>query len=282
MKIVETAVALRAELAGQRVAGAIVGLVPTMGALHEGHLSLVRAARTRCDVVVVSIFVNPLQFGPDEDLASYPRPREHDLELAAAEKVDVVFFPSVAEMYPADRSTVVEVGPLGEVLEGAERPGHFSGVATVVAKLFNLVDPDIAFFGQKDAQQAAVIKRFVADLSFDVQIEVRATVRDSDGLALSSRNAYLTPSQRLQALALHQALREGEAVVTETGDIDRAEKKMWEILSVGDLVPDYTRCVDPETFLDPQPGGPVLLMVAARIGTTRLIDNVLATTDGGG
>ena len=182
--------------------GRSVGLVPTMGAFHEGHLSLIRAARGACDVVAVSIFVNPLQFGPSEDLSSYPRDEARDLEQAKAEGVGLVFAPSAEKMFPPGHETIVSAGRLSRIFEGASRPGHFDGVCTVVAKLFNLVAPDAAFFGQKDAQQVAVIRRMVADLAFDVHIEVCETVRDHDGLALSSRNAYLAGVERERAAVL--------------------------------------------------------------------------------
>src|SRR5688572_11951303 len=186
MNVVTSEVELRAELAAARAMHERVGFVPTMGALHEGHLSLVRAARSAADFVVLSVFVNPLQFGPGEDLAAYPRDEQRDMQLAQSEGVDLVFLPTVAEMYPPGRETLVHVGSLGTILEGADRPGHFDGVATVVAKLFNLVQPDVAVFGQKDAQQVAVIHQLARDLSFGIEIVVAPTVREPDGLALSS------------------------------------------------------------------------------------------------
>lgn len=251
-----------------------VGFVPTMGALHEGHLSLVKAARRDCDAVVVSIFVNPLQFGPAEDLDSYPRDGSADAALLADAEADLLFLPSVDEMYPPGRTTTVSVGPIGEVLEGADRPGHFDGVATVVAKLFNLVDPTIAYFGQKDAQQVAVIRQMVRDLSFDIELSICPTVRGSDGLALSSRNAYLSSDERARASAVYRAMVAGEQTLREEG-FDAAEKKMWDLLVAERLKPSYASVVDPVTFGTPRADGPVLLVVAARLGSTRLIDNLL-------
>jgi len=275
MKVVRSTDELRAELAGLRVDGSSIGFVPTMGALHEGHLSLVRAAATRCQSVVVSIFVNPLQFGPHEDLAFYPRDEETDLDLLGSENVDVVFIPTVETMYPDDRATSVSVGPLGSVVEGSSRPGHFNGVATVVAKLFNLVQPSVAFFGQKDAQQLAVIRRMVADLSFPVEIVGCPTVREADGLALSSRNMFLDEEARGAAISLWRALEAGREAWDGDRDRDSVEKVMWEALIAGGVDPDYAHVVDPDTFEAPSPDGGVLLVVAAKAGDTRLIDNLL-------
>lgn len=262
--------AARAQLTGS------VGFVPTMGALHEGHLSLVKAARGRCDAVVVSVFVNPLQFGPREDFASYPRDEAADAELLAGAGVDLLFLPTVEEMYPPGRTTTVSVGELATLLEGADRPGHFDGVATVVAKLFNQVQPGVAYFGQKDAQQVAVIRKLVKDLSYGIEISVQPTVREADGLAMSSRNAYLSPEQRPKATALYRALLLGAETVPEEG-FEAAEKKMWEHLVAEGLEPSYARAVDPHTFGPPSPGTTVLLVIAARLGDTRLIDNMLVT-----
>jgi pantoate--beta-alanine ligase len=216
MRVIRTVRELRDALAPERVTGRSIGLVPTMGSFHDGHLSLVRRAREACDVVVVSLFVNPAQFGPAEDLASYPRDEARDLALAEAEGVDVLFAPPVDEVYPDGFDTTVTVGGLTSVLEGdpARRgPGHFAGVATVVTKLFNMVGPDVAYFGQKDAQQALVIRKLVRDLDMPVRIEVLPIVRDPDGLALSSRNAYLSADERERALALSRALRAAEEAV---------------------------------------------------------------------
>ena len=271
MKIIKTILEMRESL---QVAPRPVGFVPTMGALHEGHVSLVRAARERCDTVVLSIFVNPLQFGPHEDLDRYPRAEEADLASAEEEKVDIVFMPSVDEMYPSDRSTTVKVGELCTRFEGAVRPGHFDGVATVVSKLFGIVQPDVAFFGQKDAQQLAVIKRMVTDLSLPVEVVGCPTVRESDGLALSSRNVYLSPDERQRADSLWRALNAGAELIYDHG-VSGAEAKMLEVL-VGEVDSvDYAAVVDPNSFQPPEEDGPYLLIVAARLGETRLIDNLL-------
>lgn len=277
MNVVRSGADLREVVAEHRAAGDRIGFVATMGALHEGHLSLVSAAIESGDIVVLSIFVNPLQFGPTEDLAAYPRDERRDLALAEEAGVDVAFLPSVHEMYPGGQSTTVDVGDLGTVLEGVDRPGHFNGVATVVAKLFNMVAPDIALFGQKDAQQVAVIRRLVRDLSFPIEIQVEPTVREPDGLALSSRNVYLTPDERSRATAIYRALLQGAAALSSGGP-EQAEKDMWELLVAEGLVPSYAMAVDPVTFTAPEPEGPVLLVVAARLGRTRLIDNLLVET----
>jgi pantoate--beta-alanine ligase len=273
MKVVRTTQELRAALDPGASAGTI-GFVPTMGALHEGHLSLIRAARATTGPVVVSIFVNPLQFGPNEDFNAYPRAEGTDLELARAEGTDVVFIPSVEEIYPEGDTTTVSAGALGTVLEGEDRPGHFDGVCTVVAKLFKLVDPDVAFFGQKDAQQVAVIKRMVKDLRFDLEIVVVPTVREADGLALSSRNRYLSEEQRHQATALYEALLLGADLVDKQ-DLEATEKNMWDLISERGPLPSYARIVNPDTFAPASPEGPRLLVVAAKVGNTRLIDNLL-------
>ena len=272
MKVVRTIGDVRATLAAHDVE--VVGFVPTMGALHEGHLSLIRAARGASDVVVVSIFVNPLQFGPHEDFARYPRDEERDLDLAENEKADVVFLPSVEEMYPPGADVQVHAGHLGTILEGAVRPDHFDGVCTVVAKLFNIVEPDAAFFGQKDAQQIAVIKKMVEDLSWPTRIEVCPIVREPDGLALSSRNAYLSEADRKRATALYGSLQRGAETVRAGGAAVVAEEAMLEVLAAESIEVDYARALDPDNF-GPWSGGPALLAVAARVGGTRLIDNVL-------
>ena len=220
MKIHTTINSLRAESRAARVAHKRIGLVPTMGALHDGHLSLIRAAKSRCDLVVASIFVNPTQFGPNEDLAKYPRTFERDCQLLEKEKADFLFAPSVEEMYPQDAVTWVTVEGLSEKLDGKSRPGHFRGVTTVVAKLFHIVEPDIAFFGQKDAAQVAIIRRMVRDLKFPVEIVACPIVREPDGLAMSSRNAYLDPTQRKAALVLSRALLEVEQKY-EAGERDK-------------------------------------------------------------
>jgi pantoate--beta-alanine ligase len=275
VKIVRTVEDIRRAI-GELRDGKSVGFVPTMGALHEGHLSLVRAARESCDVVVLSIFVNPLQFSPSEDLNKYPRDERRDLETAKRERVDVVFLPSVDEMYPPDATVRVSAGALGEIHEGASRPGHFDGVATVVAKLFNIVRPDVAIFGQKDAQQVAVVRSLVRDLDMDIDIRVGPTVREPDGLAISSRNVYLSSEERASALSLWRALQRGVARLSRDDDPEMAAEEMWAVLTASSRVePDYAVAVDPGDMGPPRPERPVLLAVAARVGSTRLIDNVL-------
>jgi pantoate--beta-alanine ligase len=259
-----------------------IGLVPTMGSLHAGHLSLLRAARRRCDVVVMSLFVNPAQFGPREDLESYPRDESLDLELAEQEGVDLVYIPPLEEVYPDGFATQVEVGgELTEVLCGAPEArgaGHFRGVATVVAKLFNSVAPDFAFFGQKDAQQAIVVRRMARDLDFPVQIEVLPTVREPDGLAMSSRNAYLTPEERDRAAALIRALRAAERVAAsgETSTRVALDAARAELERAG-IEPEYLEARDAEGLAPAESlnGRPVLVAVAARVGRARLIDNLV-------
>jgi pantoate--beta-alanine ligase len=278
MKIIASAKEMTSLSNEMRRSGKRIGFVPTMGALHQGHLSLVRAARKQTDIVVTSIFVNPTQFGPNEDFSKYPRTFEKDSAMLAGEKTDYIFSPSVEEMYPKDATTWVEVEGLGGKLDGRSRPGHFRGVTTVVSKLFNIVQPDLAFFGQKDAAQVAVIRKMVRDLNFGVQIVVCPIIRESDGLAMSSRNAYLNPEQRKQALALSRALRQVEKRVAQ-GDtaadrlIVTGEQTMAEEPSVR---LDYFEIVNPDT-LDPVPdvSHGALVAVAAYVGTTRLIDNLL-------
>jgi pantoate--beta-alanine ligase len=253
--------------------GGTVALVPTMGALHAGHVELVRHAASRADSVAVSIFVNPLQFGPGEDLDRYPRTLDADLDLLAREGVALVFAPAAAEMYPAGRPAVtVDPGPLGALLEGASRPGHFAGVLTVVTKLLNLVRPDVAVFGEKDYQQLALIRRTVADLELGVRIDGAPTVREPDGLALSSRNRFLAPGQREQALALSRALRAGAAEgPIGAGAVLKAATEELRGIDV-----DYLALRGPDLRAAPA-AGPARLLVAARVGTTRLIDNVPLT-----
>jgi pantoate--beta-alanine ligase len=275
MNVVRSIEQLESALAPERAARRSIGLVPTLGALHEGHMSHVRSARAYCDVVAVSIFVNPLQFGPGEDFQTYPRDEEADLALLDRSGTDVAFLPPVKEMYPPGASTTISVGGLGDVLEGAHRSGHFDGVCTVVAKLLNLVRPDRAFFGQKDAQQVAVIKRMVRDLNFPVEVVVGPTIRESDGLAMSSRNAYLSNHDRIKARALYQALQQGQRVVLSSGNIMEAEMKMMEVLKGAGLEPDYAVIRDPETFATAGTDGPMLLAIAARVGRARLIDNLV-------
>ncbi len=263
-----------------RRAGKRIGLVPTMGALHEGHLSLVRTARARTDVVVVSIFVNPTQFGPQEDFSSYPRNLVQDAKMLAAEKADFIFHPTVDEMYPAGAATWVIVEALSEKLDGRSRPGHFRGVTTVVSKLFHVVQPDFAFFGQKDAAQLAIIRKMVRDLKFDIEIVGCPIVREKDGLAMSSRNTYLDSEQRRQALTLYRSLMRVQFMA------DNGETRSSELVAAGKQVLgeepavrlDYLEIVDPD-MLDPLPTltGPTLAAVAAYVGTTRLIDNIVVS-----
>jgi pantoate--beta-alanine ligase len=268
-----TAVSKQARRSGRRV-----GLVPTMGALHAGHISLVRAARAQADVVVASIFVNPKQFGPNEDFAKYPRSLESDATMLAAEKTDYLFCPSVDEMYPAGATAWVEVEGISDKLDGRSRPGHFRGVTTVVAKLFNIVEPDLAFFGQKDAAQAAVIRKMVRDLNFDIEIVVCPIVREPDGLAMSSRNAYLSPQERKQAAVLSRSLQRVQALAAQgEHDAARLAAAGKHVMSEEPSVRlDYFELVAPDT-LDPVANisQGALVAVAAYVGSTRLIDNVL-------
>jgi pantoate--beta-alanine ligase len=262
-----------------RSAGRTVGLIPTMGAFHNGHASLMRRARDERDHVAVSIFVNPLQFGPGEDLSRYPRDEDRDLSIAGQLGVDVVFAPSVEEMYPTGRPEVtVDPGPLGDRLEGAARPGHFRGVATVVAKLFDVVGPSTAYFGEKDAQQLAVIRRVVRDLSLPVEVQGCPTVREPDGVATSSRNAYLSPEQREAAGCLFLALSEA-AQMARSGERDAASlvaAMAREIGATPEARIDYAAVVDDETFEEVSAiASPARALVAARFGDTRLIDNLL-------
>ena len=272
---------LREALAAARRDGRTIGLVPTMGALHDGHLALLTAARERCDVVVMSLFVNPAQFAPGEDLEAYPRDEARDLELAAEAGVDLVFAPSATEVYPSGFSTSVEVAGLTEVLDGDPQrrgPGHFRGVTTVVAKLFNAVGPELAFFGQKDAQQAVVIRRMARDLDFPVEIVVVPTVREPDGLAMSSRNAYLDPAERERAAALSRALRAAERAVEagETSTEPALAAARAELAAAG-IEPEYLEARDAEDLTPARNfnGRPILVAVAARVGPARLIDNVV-------
>lgn len=281
VSVVRAKAELRSALAQPRLQGQTIGLVPTMGSLHEGHLSLLRAARAECDLVVMSLFVNPTQFGPDEDLDRYPHDEERDLWLAGDAGVDVVYAPALAEVYPEGFATGVEVtGPLTEVLDGdPSRRGseHFRGVTTVVAKLFNLVGPDVAYFGQKDAQQVAVIRRMARDLDFPVRIEVLPIVREADGLAMSSRNAYLAPRDRERAVALSRALGAVERAIRGAGSLQAGLEAGLRELARADIEPEYLEARDAER-LEPVAeldGRPVLVAVAAQVGAARLIDNVL-------
>jgi pantoate--beta-alanine ligase len=279
VKFVRAKDELRLILAAARAEGRSIGLVPTMGFLHEGHLSLLRAARAECDVVVMSLFVNPSQFGPGEDLDRYPRDEARDAELVAEVGVDLIYAPPVEEVYPDGFSTHVEVGGLTEVLCGdpsRRGPEHFRGVTTVVAKLFNAVQPDVAYFGRKDAQQVAAIRRMVRDLDFPVRIEALPIVREPDGLAMSSRNAYLSVADRQRATALSRALNEVERVAGEeslAAGIDAGRR----VLDAAGIEPEYLEARDAENLkpvaeLDSRP---VLVALAAQVGGARLIDNVL-------
>jgi pantoate--beta-alanine ligase len=286
LKICTTIDEMRAGSRAARLAGKRLGFVPTMGALHEGHLSLVRAAGRACDAVRASIFVNPTQFSPNEDLAKYPRSFERDCQLLEREGVDLVFAPTVEEMYPSSRdrslgpraATWVTVEGLSNKLDGRSRPGHFRGVTTVVAKLFHIVEPDAAFFGQKDAAQVAVIRRMVEDLNLPVEIVICPIVREPDGLAMSSRNLYLDPQQRQQALVLHRALERVQQMA-ERGQLDAAKLAAagrQEFASEPGVRLDYFEVVDPDTLdsLSDASGG-ALVAVAAYVGSTRLIDNMV-------
>jgi pantoate--beta-alanine ligase len=278
MRVVRTVAELRSTLAPARREGARIGLVPTMGALHEGHLSLVRAAREQCDLVVVSLFVNPAQFNERADLEHYPRREREDAEAAAAAGAGLLFAPTVEEVYPAGFATSVEVLGVTERLEGAMRGSeHFRGVATVVTKLLCMVAPDDAYFGQKDAQQVLVIRRLVADLNLPVQVHSLPTVREPDGLAMSSRNALLSPAERERAVALPAAL-DAAAAAAAGGERSGAllAAAATEAMRTMGVEPEYVAVVDPDT-LEPveRTRGPALLALAARIGEVRLIDNVV-------
>jgi len=255
-----------------------VGLVPTMGYLHEGHLSLVRRARVESSLLVVSIFVNPTQFGPQEDFNQYPHDPQRDLALLEKEKADIVFIPSAAEMYPPQFSSWVEIEKVTERLEGASRPGHFRGVATVVAKLFNIVQPTRAYFGQKDAQQAVVIKKMMADLNMNVEIVILPTVREPDGLAISSRNIYLNPKERQAATVIYQALCLAQKLWSQgETNAERLRQQMTDLIQKEPLATiDYVSVADPETLeeLD-RVIPPALVSLAVQIGRTRLIDNLV-------
>ena len=278
MKICATIPEARAACRDARASSKRLGLVPTMGALHEGHLSLVRAAKAQCDAVAVSIFVNPTQFGPTEDLSKYPRPFDRDSQLLEKEGVDILFAPSVDEIYPNGQVTWVLVEGLSEKLDGRSRPGHFRGVTTIVSKLFHILEPDAAFFGQKDAAQLAVIRRMVEDLNFPVAIVACPIVREPDGLAMSSRNAYLNREERGRALVLQRSLqqvqREFQAGQRIAAQLISAAKKVF--AREPQVVLDYFEIVDPDT-LDPveQISQKTLVAVAAYVGSTRLIDNIV-------
>ena len=278
MHIARTITEVRDAVRTARTHGATIGFVPTMGFLHEGHLSLVETAREAgATFIVVSIFVNPKQFGPNEDFARYPRDEERDRESLEAAGTDLLFLPSVEVMYPEGATTAVHVGGVAEPLEGERRPGHFDGVATVVTKLFNIVQPDVAAFGRKDAQQCAVIERMVHDLDLPVRLVFGETLRESDSLAMSSRNAYLSDAERAKAPVLHRALRAGEEAITHgIHEVAGVEKLMHRVVEEeGGVEVDYLVVVDPATFRPPADcNREVLLAGAVRIGRTRLIDNV--------
>jgi pantoate--beta-alanine ligase len=278
VRTIRTVADVRAHVRTARAAGRSVALVPTMGAFHDGHLALMRAARAASDEVVVSLFVNPAQFEEASDLDAYPREEQRDAALAAGTGADVLFAPAPEEVYPAGFATTVTVAGVSEPLEGAARGGsHFAGVCTVVAKLFNIVGPDVAYFGAKDAQQVAVLRRMVADLDIPVRLEVVPTVREPDGLAMSSRNGRLSPAERGRAVALVAALRAAEAAA-QAGERDAARLRDAAVgaMAAHDVEPEYVALVDPDTFAaietDPER---VLVAVAARVGATRLIDNLL-------
>jgi pantoate--beta-alanine ligase len=283
MRTIRTIAEMRGHVKRARGRSMSVGLVPTMGAFHAGHHSLMRAARADHDLVVVSLFVNPAQFNDSGDLAAYPRTESQDAAEAAELGVDVLFAPPVEEIYPPGFSTHVQVDGLSEVLEGAKRgPGHFRGVCTVVAKLLNIVQPDVAYFGQKDAQQVAVVSRMVADLDIPVRLEALPTVREPDGLALSSRNRRLDAHDRRRALALHRALTAAEQAVA-AGERDAARVAELASAQLGDVDAEYLAIVDPESFHPLERiDGRALVAVAAQVGPVRLIDNVVLQVSSGG
>lgn len=278
MFICHTIAEIRKFVREAKTRGQTIGFVPTMGYLHDGHLELMRRAKEDCDVVVVSIFVNPVQFGPKEDLASYPRDLERDVRMASGVGVDAVFNPSVEEIYPEGYCTYIEVERLTERLCGLSRPGHFRGVATVVTKLFNIVHCDRAYFGQKDAQQALVIKRMVADLNMDLEIVTVPTVREADGLAMSSRNVYLDPAQRQAALVLSRSLQAAAAAVTAgQRDVPAIRQLVVDLIRAEPLAEiDYVEIYSyPDLERVDLLKGPALLALAVKIGRTRLIDNII-------
>ncbi len=278
MRVIEKIKDLKAIIRSQKSSGKTIGLVPTMGYLHDGHLSLVKASRDENDFTIMSIFVNPTQFGPNEDFDSYPRDMERDTKLAEAAGVDVIFAPSKDEMYPDGYKTYVEVEDITNVLCGKSRPGHFRGVTTVVAKLFNIVEPDKAYFGQKDAQQVIVLRKMVKDLNMNLEIVTCPIVRESDGLAMSSRNTYLSPEERSGALALSQSLFEAEKIIKD-GERDAAKiigyiKNRISQVEVAEI--DYVEITDIDDLKSVEHiAGKVLIALAVRFGRTRLIDNVI-------
>ncbi|HEY0371221.1 MAG TPA: pantoate--beta-alanine ligase [Thermoanaerobaculia bacterium] len=284
MKIARTIEEVHESIRTARMHGATIGFVPTMGFLHAGHLSLIETAREAgATFIVVSIFVNPKQFGPNEDFARYPRNEERDREQLESANVDLLFLPPVEVMYPPGASTAVVVSGVSQPLEGERRPGHFDGVATVVAKLFNIVQPDLAAFGRKDAQQCAVIERMVHDLDIPVRLVFGETMREHDALAMSSRNAYLSDGERAKAPVLHRALRAGEEALTHgIHEVEGIEKLMHRVVAEeGGVDVDYLVVVDPRTFAPPADfDREVLLAGAVRVGKTRLIDNVRVPANG--
>src|SRR5881397_485531 len=267
---------MRAWSRAERARGRRIGFVPTMGFLHEGHLQLVDRAKERTDQTVMSIFVNPLQFGPTEDLGQYPRDLERDRRLAAERGVDCLFVPDTPAMYPTEPLVRVNPGPMADTLEGAARPGHFAGVLTVVAKLFHIVEPDLAVFGRKDFQQAMLVRRLAADLDFGLEIDVAPTVRELDGLALSSRNTYLKGDDRRAAIALSRALRAVEQA-WRSGEADPVvlERRGMEVLRIPGVTPEYLAIVGEAVRPVKQADARAVVVIAARVGATRLIDNVV-------
>jgi pantoate--beta-alanine ligase len=274
--VIRAGVKLREWIQSQRRAGRTVGLVPTMGALHEGHLSLIDASRSDCDITIATIFVNPTQFAPNEDFNKYPRDFDRDLALLASRRCDVVFTPSVEEMYPPGHATSIDVGPLARVLEGEFRPTHFTGVATVVMKLFQLAPADRAYFGRKDYQQTLVIRKMVDDLNVPIEITICPIIRELDGLAMSSRNVYLSPDERVRALSLHGSLRRAEelALAGETS-VAKVEREMRAMLDqAGAIDVQYIAFVEDGTVTPVREiAGPTTVAIAAYVGKTRLIDN---------
>ena len=277
-RVAEAVNEVRAAVWTARQSGLKIGFVPTMGALHVGHVSLIEKARAECGFVVVSIFVNPTQFGPNEDFNRYPRPRETDLQICGDAGADLVFYPTVETIYPAGHRTFVEVAGLSDILEGAIRPGHFRGVATVVTKLFNIVQADRAYFGQKDYQQQTLIRVMTRELDLPTEIMTCETIRDPDGLALSSRNAYLSPAERQSGLSLSRALRQAQHSVAQgERDLERIQSAMRrEIEQTPGIKLDYAVVVHHESLTPLSVAEPVMVaLVAARVGTTRLIDNMI-------
>ena len=276
MREVTTPEDMRAWSRGERARGRRIGFVPTMGFLHQGHLRLVDRARERVDRVVLSIFVNPLQFGPTEDFAAYPRDLGRDRRLAAGRGVDCLFLPETTALYPSDPLVRVAPGPMADTLEGAARPGHFAGVLTVVAKLFHIVEPDVAVFGRKDFQQAMLVRRMAADLDFALEVDVAPTVRELDGLALSSRNTYLNGDERRAAVALSRALRAVEQA-WRAGEADpkALERRGMAVLNAPGVTPEYLALVDDQLRAVARADARTVVAIAARVGATRLIDNVV-------